>query len=219
MNDARSRVLAAVREALIDLSGRTSAPPPVTTFGETDESKASLAQKFATELQAVAGSAMIVRDRAECAASMASYLLGRGVRSVAVQSSPLAQGIALQLDGFDVSSAVKLDRHELERRDCALLEARSLLADTGSATVILNNTQDRLLPYLPRTCAIVAELGSLHATLTPQALACISDSAASGARGEALIVTGPSRTADIEKVLVLGAHGPQALAVFIVEQP
>jgi L-lactate dehydrogenase complex protein LldG len=219
MNEARSRVLGAVREALMDLSGRTSAPPPLTIFGETGESKVSLAQKFATELQTVAGNALIVRDRAECAAALGSYLLARSVRSIAVQSSPLAQDIALQLDGFDVSSAVKLDRHELERCDCALLEARSLLADTGSATVILNNAQDRLLPYLPRTCAIVAELDSLHATLTPQALACIADFATAGARGEALIVTGPSRTADIEKVLVLGAHGPQALAVFIVEQP
>ncbi len=31
------------------------------------------------------------------------------------------------------------------------------------------------------------------------------------------IITGPSRTGDIEKVLVLGAHGPKRLAVFFVE--
>jgi len=32
-------------------------------------------------------------------------------------------------------------------------------------------------------------------------------------------VTGPSRTADIEKTLVLGAHGPAALAVFLIGDP
>jgi L-lactate dehydrogenase complex protein LldG len=30
-------------------------------------------------------------------------------------------------------------------------------------------------------------------------------------------VTGPSRTADIEKTLVLGAHGPKELFVFMME--
>jgi L-lactate dehydrogenase complex protein LldG len=32
------------------------------------------------------------------------------------------------------------------------------------------------------------------------------------------IVSGPSRTADIEKTLVLGAHGPKQIFVFYIEQ-
>ncbi|MGL6194698.1 MAG: LUD domain-containing protein, partial [Thermoguttaceae bacterium] len=35
--------------------------------------------------------------------------------------------------------------------------------------------------------------------------------------GEFLIMTGPSRTADIEKVLILGVHGPKRLIVFLVD--
>ena len=31
------------------------------------------------------------------------------------------------------------------------------------------------------------------------------------------LVTGPSRTADIEKTLVMGAHGPKELIVFLVD--
>jgi L-lactate dehydrogenase complex protein LldG len=33
------------------------------------------------------------------------------------------------------------------------------------------------------------------------------------------VITGPSRTADIEKTLVLGAHGPRELFVILVEAP
>ena len=36
-------------------------------------------------------------------------------------------------------------------------------------------------------------------------------------RGEIALITGPSRTADIEKILVLGVHGPRRLIVFIIE--
>jgi L-lactate dehydrogenase complex protein LldG len=31
------------------------------------------------------------------------------------------------------------------------------------------------------------------------------------------VITGPSRTADIEKTLVLGAHGPKSLYVFLID--
>ena len=34
--------------------------------------------------------------------------------------------------------------------------------------------------------------------------------------GESVIVTGPSRTADIEKLLILGVHGPKRLVVLLV---
>ena len=33
------------------------------------------------------------------------------------------------------------------------------------------------------------------------------------------VITGPSRTADIEKTLVMGAHGPRELFVILVETP
>jgi L-lactate dehydrogenase complex protein LldG len=36
-------------------------------------------------------------------------------------------------------------------------------------------------------------------------------------RGEYVIITGPSRTADIEKVLILGVHGPKRLVVLLVD--
>ena len=37
-------------------------------------------------------------------------------------------------------------------------------------------------------------------------------------RGEFVIVTGPSRTADIEKILILGVHGPKRLIVIIARR-
>jgi L-lactate dehydrogenase complex protein LldG len=179
----------------------------------------ALARGFCAELTPLPAMGTVVRDRADCAAAIAEYLRSRNVRRIAVQTSPLAQQVAALVEGFERSPAIELSRDSLEQVDCGVLEARSLLADTGSAIVMLDSAQDRVLPYLPRTCVIVADMASLHPTMTPDALACINDPAGAGARGEALIITGPSKSADIEKTLVLGAHGPEALAVFIMERP
>jgi L-lactate dehydrogenase complex protein LldG len=217
VNDARERVLAAVSQALADVRGREHPLPPVLDLAKNGGGREALAERFAIELTALAGTCALVADNRACAAAVGDYLRGRAVQSVAVQSRPLAQDIASQLSGFDVTSATAHGKTALERYDCSLLQAESLLADTGSAIVIVDNASDRVLPYLPRTSVIVAGLSVLHATMDLSSIACIREAAASRAPGEALIVAGPSRTADIEKTLVLGAHGPQGLGVFIVK--
>lgn len=216
MTDSRERVLAAVTQALGDERGRMRQPPPVRDLGEAGD-PASLATRFAAELSALLGTCMIGRDRAECTAAMAEYLKQRAVSTIAVQSQALAHDIGARLLGFDVRPASTMDKAALERVDCSLLGADSLLADTGSAIVVLDNGSDRVLPYLPRTCVIVAGSSALHSTMSVRAIGCIQQAAERKTAGEALIVAGPSRTADIEKILVLGAHGPQNVAVVIIE--
>jgi L-lactate dehydrogenase complex protein LldG len=213
----REQVLGAVARALASSPpGLATQPAPTSITGATDD-KAALARLFCVELVAVSAVGTVVRDLPACATEVAKFLRGRGARSIAAQASPLAAELSSLVEGFDRRTATDLTKVELEQVDCAMLEARSLLADTGSAIVVLDSAQDRVLPYLPRTCVIVASMQSLHPTLTEDALACVNDAALAGARGEALIITGPSKSGDIEKTLVLGAHGPEAVAVFIVE--
>ncbi|MBV8671690.1 MAG: LUD domain-containing protein [Candidatus Eremiobacteraeota bacterium] len=217
MTEPRERVLAAVSQALADVRGRERALPPVFDLAESLRNPQASAERFALELTALSGTCALVADDLTCAAAVSDYLRGRNVQSVAVQSRPLAQEIGSRLSGFDVTSAAAHHKTELEGFDCSLLQAESLLADTGSAIVIVDNASDRVLPYLPRTCVIVAGLSALHATMDLSSVACIQQAAANHTPGEALIVAGPSRTADIEKTLVLGAHGPQNLGVFIIQ--
>ncbi len=216
MIDARTQVLSAIATAL-GASDRALTQPAPMTISASGADPVQLADAFFSELAALGGWASVVRNRAECSAAIAKYLREREVKKIAVQSSTRAQEIARLLGGFDVVRAAACSKRDLERVDCALLDGRALLADTGSVIVLLNSGADRVLPYLPRTCVIVSDTLALHATLTDEATACIDDAARKGDRGEALIITGPSRTADIEKTLVLGAHGPQAVAVFIME--
>ncbi len=227
MSELRERVLSAVRQALSDLreSDRDPGEPidPLLDAKSKVQSAAApqshreLAVRFIEELAAIAGYAIVVADRDACASALTRFLQGRRAQTVAVQSQELSLDVAARLHGVETVTASKREPHELAIIDCGLLEARALIADLGAAIVVLDSRGDRVLPYLPRACAIVAGLSSLRRTLDRHAMACIADAAAAGTRGEVLIVAGPSRSADIEKTLVLGAHGPEALAVFIIE--
>ncbi len=105
---------------------------------------------------------------------------------------------------------------QMAELSAGVIEAEALLADTGSCLIACPTVQDRLLCYLPPACVVLARVEQLAEHL-PAAWAEISARAADPAlRGELVIVTGPSRTSDIEKILTLGVHGPKRLIVILV---
>lgn len=85
------------------------------------------------------------------------------------------------------------------------------VAETGSL-ILANGPHDRRLGSLcPPANLIVLRACDIVGTLE-EGMAKVPD-------GNAAIVTGPSRTADIEGVLVRGVHGPGALSVYIAPDP
>lgn len=185
----RALILDRIAQALTN--GPAVAQPPLDERGAepTVADRTAQARRFASELELVGGETRFVATEDDVAGAIAAFVSERGLGAASV----------------DYASA-----------DYSLLRAEALLADTGSAVVIESSAQRRLAPYLPRTCIIVADAAVLYASMTAAALEAVHAAARRGDRGEAVIITGPSRTADIEKTLVLGAHGPKALVVFIV---
>jgi L-lactate dehydrogenase complex protein LldG len=102
--------------------------------------------------------------------------------------------------------------------DLGVSVARLAVAETGSVLLASHAVEDRLVGMLARTHAIVVPAGSIVASL---------DEAAQALRrlttpGEGQLryigfVTGPSRTADIERVLTIGVQGPRAVHVVVIE--
>lgn len=210
----RAFVLHSIQDALRD-SPQVPLPPEI-SFEEPSASPETLADQFCAELRALGGEATVVPDTKACARAIEAYLKTLGARRVAAQSSPIPVSLGDAFRGLEVAPANDLSSTDLERCDASIVEAWALVADTGSAILLASSYEERLLPYLQRVCVIVAPLSRLHATLDAGALASIATATRQRERGEAVIVTGPSRTADIEKVLVLGAHGPAHLAVFLI---
>jgi L-lactate dehydrogenase complex protein LldG len=214
---ARDQILSAIRRAL-GPGVRESALPPLFELEPISPipSQEQLLESFCSESRSLGAVATVVPDAAGCVSALREWLREHNIASGAVQSAPLAMAIASSLDGMSLKRADTLTLDSLERADYSLIEGRALLADTGSVMSVSSCYQDRLLPYLPRTCVVVSQLASLYASLGSEAMACIDEEIRAGRGGEAVIITGPSRTADIEKELVLGAHGPATLAVFII---
>ena len=70
----------------------------------------------------------------------------------------------------------------------------------------------RIIPYICQHLAVVVRVDSLVPTLH-EAYEIIGE----GTYGFGGFIGGPSKTADIEQALVLGAHGPLSMAVFVLK--
>jgi L-lactate dehydrogenase complex protein LldG len=103
-------------------------------------------------------------------------------------------------------------REEIIRSDVGVTGADYGLADTGTL-VMLACTDPRLVSLLPPGHIAVLQANRMLSTLDEllQLLPKPADQTAS-----MVLITGPSRTADIEQILVRGVHGPGELHVVII---
>mgnify|MGYP001806129978 CR=1 FL=1 len=97
--------------------------------------------------------------------------------------------------------------------DAAITRARAGIAETGSLVLWPDAEEPRLLSLLPPLHVVLLEAGHLVDSLA--ALMAAEDWAA-GMPTNALLISGPSKTADIEQTLAYGVHGPKELVVLVL---
>lgn len=110
------------------------------------------------------------------------------------------------------------DVNELEKCDAGISECEAFVAQTGSVLVTSRSAGGRALSVLPPHHVVLARRGQLVPDL-PAAFALLRERYGSDGGGYpsfTSLITGPSRTGDIERVLVLGAHGPKRLTILCV---
>lgn len=104
---------------------------------------------------------------------------------------------------------------EFELYQAGITTVESLVARTGSIVISSAGNGGRRLSVLPPFHIAIATVDQLVNSLD-EALANFRKSGRERLTSALTIITGPSRTADIEKILVLGAHGPKRLAVILI---
>jgi L-lactate dehydrogenase complex protein LldG len=103
------------------------------------------------------------------------------------------------------------DAHALADTDLAILRAHFGVAENGAVWLTETSMSERALPFICQHLAVIVDKKDIVATLH-EAYARI----AGDGYGFGVFIAGPSKTADIEQSLVLGAHGPVSMTVFIV---
>ena len=103
-----------------------------------------------------------------------------------------------------------------QKADLALTGCEALVARTGSILVSAAAESGRRLSIYPDQHLVVARPSQVVAEIG-DALRLMHQRYGAAMPSMVSLTTGPSRTADIEKTLVLGAHGPRRLVLFLLE--
>lgn len=174
------------------------------TFRARAEAVSAEVQRFAGRAQALdflvnLFAAEGVADRAGARAVWAD----RGFLSPAER-----QDLAARVQGLDF----EVTRERAAEAKVGVSQFDCAIAETGTLAVAADAVADRLASTLPAVhvaladpARMVPDLRSLLAVLGPSKTRYLS------------LVTGPSRTADIERVLTIGVHGPKRLLIAFVD--
>ena len=105
---------------------------------------------------------------------------------------------------------------ELKDCDCSITSCEALVARTGSIVLSANQTQGRTTSVYAPVHICVAFTHQLVYEIK-DALQLLKDKYMGKLPSLISFATGPSRTADIEKTLVVGVHGPKEVFLFLTE--
>jgi len=160
-------------------------------------------RQYVESLRSVGGACLLAADRAAAQRAVADLPVYRGARRIVSLVPWVGQG--------NVDLAALADPHDLEGVDVAVLPGELAVAENGAVWV-----DGRSLPH--RAVFVIAE----HLVLVAEARQVVNDMHEAYARlaarevGYGLFISGPSKTADIEQALVIGAQGARSCTVLLV---
>jgi L-lactate dehydrogenase complex protein LldG len=177
--------------------------PPATALPDTSMFKGEsndLVQKYMDVFKTIGGSCFLVDDLA-------------AVKILVNENFDTTKRIVTTLpelsDSFELIS-VSADPHSYNDVELALIKAHFSVAENGAVWLTEAVMGQRIIPYICQHLAVIVHAESILPTLH-EAYNKIGE----GNYGFGGFIGGPSKTADIEQALVLGAHGPLSMTVFI----
>jgi L-lactate dehydrogenase complex protein LldG len=200
-----------------DLTPRASCTDKEIFRDLPEDSPAARVAQFAERLRSLSGEFHAVKNDSEAAGKLLEILGAiENEKCLAQNHGMLAKIIASH---ESLSKRCDFLQDELNGGDFArytagLSVADFLVARTGSIVLRSTTAGGRRLSVLPPLHIVLAHQSQLVPSLD-HALQAIETGESDWSY--AAIITGPSRTADIQKNIVLGAHGPKRLAVVLVE--
>lgn len=169
----------------------------------------TLFQAFKENAEKVNAGVTFAETEEELVSAVDELITGNGWENVVCLEDNIR--VLLRKAGSRISFSEKLS----DRTEVAITGCESLIAHLGSVIVSSGQSGSRRIFIYPPVHLVVATTSQLSETLEEgyaKTIMKYRDQLPSFIS----IITGPSRTADIEKTLVLGAHGPVQLHIFVL---
>ncbi len=163
---------------------------------------------FKENLEKVSGSVHLFSNEKDLFENLKSFLSGFNSETILCNEKELKGKLSESEIPF--ISTLKLP----ENTEVGITSCECLVAHTGSVMVSSSQQGGRQMFVYPPIHIVIAKKGQLVPYLE-QAYSGILEKYRNNLPSQISIITGPSRTADIEKTLILGAHGPKELHIFI----
>ncbi len=209
---SRDHILHKVRTALGRSAGQAPAPAPEVRLRLPEMDLEARLRSFSAALEALGGTFRRAASQEDARAQVAALLDGR---SAVASNSPYLAGCGITAlggvrSGFTEEPGL---RSLCATADVGITSADFGLADTGSLVLLSSRNEARMISLLPPVhVAVLAKeliLTGLDELFTTRALP-------GEASSSMVLITGPSRTADIEQILIRGVHGPGEIHVIVV---
>jgi L-lactate dehydrogenase complex protein LldG len=192
---SRDTILAAVAA-----NQPASMPLPDISFLKGDTT--NVAENFTTTLTAIGGKVFNVTGFDEIKPLIQQHFdTGKRVVSTLTELSDIAE----------INRGEAMDPHTLEDIELTIIKAHMAVAENGAVWVTEEIMGQRVLPFICQHLAVVVNADSVVPTMHEA-----YQKIGAGVYGFGTFIAGPSKTADIEQSLVLGAHGPRSMTVFLL---
>lgn len=183
--------------------------PPV---GDGSEERLALFASNAADLMA---DFVLCENEDDLKAKLAALKEECGWTKIASHNGAFTSGVLPTLNLPCLFTDEEYEVTELEKCDVGISECEALVAQTGSVLVTNRSAGGRALSVLPPHHVVLARREQLLPDLSA-AFGLLQEKYADNYPTMMSFITGPSRTGDIERILVLGAHGPKRLTIFCV---
>jgi len=211
----RASLAASARHDAVESELHHASPPP-SSVAVTVRSE-GLLDLFKESLEAVDGHCIIANDEQEIVDALTGIIKSlqgtrlRG-RCIAISDDLEVERLINQADLEIDELAVTPSASDVFRFDVGISCVQAAIAETGTLLLDSSRERHRLVSLVPPVHIAILKESQIVGTLG-EALALLRQS--EQLTPIATLVTGPSRTADIELTLAIGVHGPQELYVIV----
>ncbi len=219
MSDAaRTRIYNRLRTALSDAPSAERVQPGTPTVLNPEERVTHLAELMAavrTEVYRVKRDAWLSKlTEIIKTKKIGTLLYGPGTAMAAELEESYQEGLSEDVHLKPYGGNVESLKKELFEFDAGITTTLGGIADRGALVLWPTPQEPRLLSLVPPIHIAVLDAETIYSSLTDTIE---EQNWSQGMPTNALLISGPSKTADIEFTLVFGVHGPKELVVIIRE--